>query len=232
MRSRLFISGFGITVAVLAAWSGPASAQRHPDRYLFVEPAPRQQPVEVVRITPPPPRQIVVVERPSPPPRPRTIIVRPREPSRPAHETTASVGIGFGRLFWLGGPRTYATRLRVGAEFENLEVLGEAMLGFGSDPARAQAGSLGVSLNHRFRRGRIARPFIGGGLEGLYFSPQPETRQVALGVFFRGGLELEFRTQFGSVGYSIEADLHQALTTTDGERNTFLGLNAGVSFRF
>lgn len=229
---------FATTTLIFLCFSATAAAQRSPDRYLFVEPAPRPVSVEPVYVPYRPPVSPVIVTPAPQPPHYVEVYVHPQPEVEPERETRAVAGIGIGRLYHHGGARGVAYQLRLGADFDGFEVAGVGMLARSTEDTEGladgslQAAALGIALTQRFRVGRILRPYIGGGLEGLFLSPLTENRASGLALLARAGVELDFETRFGSVGYRLEATVHQGFLGPEAVRSTLVGLGGEIAFRF
>lgn len=232
---------FVTTTLIFMCFTATAAAQRSPDRYLFVEPAPARvtlEPVYSQPYRPPIVTPVVVTPAPQPTPHYVDVYVHPQPREEPERDTHAVAGVGIGRLYQHGGARGVAYQLRLGADFDGFEVAGVGMVARstedteGLEDGSLQAAALGIALTQRFRVGRILRPFIGGGLEGLFLSPLSENRASGLALLARAGVELDFDTRFGSVGYRLEATLHQGFLGPADVRSTLVGLGGEIAFRF
>lgn len=229
-------------VAPVLAAPSLAEAQRHPDRYLLIDPPPPSRRVVVVQ-QPPPPRRVVVrhVQRPpdvlvrvnrTPPP---PVQIDPPRSTRPRF----FVGAGAGALlrFDEGRDATPSYQLRLGLAVDQAEFAFRFDLapGFeqgGETGADAALYTAGAGFQYRFVEDGSVHPVLGLGLESVFFNPEGSETARAFAATGHFGVELDVPTRFGAVSLGLEARAHQPLAGDDPAMARLLGVDAHLDFRF
>jgi len=229
-----------------AQYRDPYTGERHPDRYLLIQPP--QRPVVRPVVVQPPQRRVVVVHHRPPPPVEVRVEHTPPPPVRrvtlrePRQRPRWFLGVGTGALIRFDqgvAQTTPAYRLHVGTAVDQAEFVFRFDLAPGYEVGDPDAGTTdaalytaGAGFQYRFLEDACVHPVLGLGLETVFFNPQGAETSRSFAVTGRAGLEMGIPTGFGELALGLDVTGHQPLAGTDGAMQSLLGVGAHLDFRF